>query len=71
MPVLILYLNKIDRNINLFHILIVDYQVFFFYRKKSQMKYDTVLEQFIVKGTFQMALLKILVFCITSDFKTG
>lgn len=71
MPVLILYLNKIDRNINLFHILIVDYQVFFFYREKSQMKYDTVLEQFIVKGTFQMALLKILVFCITSDFKTG
>lgn len=35
------------------------------------MKYNTVLEQFIVKGTFQMALLKILVFCITSDFKTG
>lgn len=50
-----------------FHFLIVDYHIL----KKSQMKYDTVLKPFIVKGTFQMVLLKFLVFCITSDFKTG
>lgn len=65
--VLILYLNKIGKLLfSLF--LIVDYNIF--KEKNSQMKYDTVLKPFMVKGTFQMALLKFLVFCITSDFKT-
>jgi hypothetical protein len=33
------------------------------------MKYDAIVKHFIVTGTFQMELLKILVFYITSDFK--